>query len=227
MIIKLADEICKISNLHLDYLSDRRKAKELYEKGIECLLFSSDNPVRKIVFDCQGIMSASSSFIDELLFINMFRANYQHGNSVLLLTNLEEEFYFDVRSAVEGKKKLIEEAKKSKRYFLTIDQMHAQFPDGFLEKGSISPYQVGSPYLLCEYQKVVEVVGFSEGEKQKLLLEDIVRKGIRFTSSMLAKRENISCTAANNRLNRLHEKCLIFRGYTDMDSSEKFEYFYI
>ncbi len=219
MEIRLAEEVGKMPNLSMDYLAGRENAKELFEQKIAGQMLSSDEAVRKVVLNCRGIPSAASSFIDELLFIDIFSLNYRHGNSVLLLTDLSDELYFNVRLSVEGKKNLIEYAKKNGTYFLTIDQaVH--------ENSSPGLHQTGSPYLLCRHQEITEVLGFQEGEKQKLLVERIVQRGERITASMLAEQENITKTAANNRLNRLYERRLVFRKLITDNSAEKYEYFF-
>lgn len=223
MEIKLAEEVGKMPDLPVDHLAVRARAKELYKKYIADEMTGCKDTVRKVFLNCQGILSSSSSFIDELIFINIFEQNFEHGNSVLVLTKLSDEFYFDVRMAVEGKKKLIEDAKKKEGYFLT----RKSAKQGLLEQNMDGAVvQVGSPYLLCEYQGKIEVLGFNEGEKQKTLLERIVQKGERLTASQLADQEDISRTAANNRLNRLYEKNLVFREAVTDDTAEKYEYFF-
>lgn len=223
MIIKLFDYIDKIPGFSAFYLGNRKQAEQLYLKIAEEKLSDYSETNRKVIIDCEGISLATSSFLDELLFIQIFSANCHHGNSILILKNMCEEFYFNLKMSVEGKKKLIEEAKKKNRYFLTLQNYKEYCSVG----KSVSNVQIGSPYLLCEYNKRMEVLGFSEGEKQKKLLTNIIENKKRYTASLLAAEEHISNTAAANRLTRLFDRNLLFRQPKVDCIPEIYEYFYI
>ncbi len=225
MEIRLADEIAKMPDLSPDLLASRLKAGDFFEQRIEAKLLGCTDAVRRVTFNCEGIQSSSASFLDELFFIDVFTLNFRHGNSVSVLTNLSDEFYFNLRVAVEGKKKLIENARKNGIYYRTKDEARAEHPEGVPNH---LVCQIGSPYILCEYQNGIEVLGFSEGEKQKILLERMVRGGERITAAQLAaQEEKLNNSAANNRLNRLYEKRLIFRKPMTEKALEKYEYFFV
>ena len=221
MIINLMEIIRQISNADYWYLAGRDKAQQIFSLALEEKLSDNTEVNRRVIVDCKDIPLATSSFIDELFFIHIFDSNCRHGNSILILKNVSDELYFNLKMAVEGKKGLIEEAKKKNKFFLNIEDLKK-----YKESHSnVSSCQVGSPYLLCERNGGLEILGFSEGEKQKVLLENIIQ-GARYTTSLLALKENISNTAAANRLTRLYEKNLVFRQIKPESVPEIYEYFY-
>lgn len=83
--------------------------------------------------------------------------------------------------AVEGKKGLIEQAKKKSKLFLAIEDL-IKYKESH---SNATNCQVGSPYLLRERHGILEILGFSGGEKPKVLLEDIMQ-GARYTTRLLA-----------------------------------------
>lgn len=224
MKIKLIDEVKQVSGVDAEFLANRNDAQRVFQSVIKEKLSCYSEVNRKVVVDCQGITTASSSFIDELFFVEIFSLNYHYGNSILLLENLKGELYFNFHMAVEGKKGLIEKAKKEKKYFLT-KPMYEEYKMNHPEE-DLSAVQIGSPYLLCEYSGNLGVLGFAEGEKQKILLDDMITNGKRYTTGTLAREDDISNTAAANRLSRLYEKNLVFRQVIPGSVPETYEYFY-
>lgn len=223
MEIILKNEYKKLdSELDGKVLFGRSNARKLYDQLIKKMLDNCNENPRKVIINCNGISAASSSFIDELFFICIFFANCQHGNSILVLNNLSDELYFNIQFAVQGKKGLIEQAKKRNAY--------SSFSVLMTEKGE-SPYyeevcfQMGSPYLICEKDGKTIPLGFSAGEKQQELIERLITTGEKITASQLAEEEAISITAANNRLSRLFEKNLLFRE-SDKENSKLETYVY-
>lgn len=224
MEINLMEAAKKIPGIRPEYLMVRENAKRLYEEILENRLQNDRQAQRRVVIDCTGITSASSSFLDQLLFVDIFSENYRHGNSVLVLKQMDDELYFNLSLAVEGKKGLIETAKKEKKYFLT--KSHFECYRRQHKDEDLQGCQIGSPYLLCEHHSELKGLGFAEGEKQKILLDDMIKNRVRYTTGKLAAQAGISGTAASNRLTRLFEKNLIFRRMIPDTIPETYEYFY-
>lgn len=226
MKIKLMDVIKKIPDMDVSFLSRRNDAERLYNWGLAERMSDYSEENRKVIIDCEQISAATSSFIDELFFVHLFSANFHHGNSVMVLTNVCEELYFNLIMAVEGKKRLIEIAKKKKQYFLTLDEYKA-YCKKHTEDFDLTQCQIGSPYLLCKFNGQLEILGFADGEKQKELLQDMINNKARYTAILLGTKEDITNTAASNRLTRLFDKNLVFRQIISEDFPERYEYFYV
>ena len=218
--INLYEEASHIDLLKTGILASRKTASELFTSQLDQQYFQVSLEEQIVSVYCSGISEATSSFIDQLFFIEIY-AKLCNKNTVLLLHNLSSEFLYNLNSAAAIKAKLIAEAKKEKRYAHTIkerERLIAKSPESAGRN-----WIIGSPYLLLRLDSKIVALGLSENEILSKTVSFIWNNKYSVTAKDIASAENTAINAVSNRLKRLYEKNLVFRKKLE---NSKTEYIY-